>query len=448
MRDLLVTATVFGLLPFALSRPYVGIWLWSWLGYMNPHRLAWGFAYNFPFSQVVAITLFISLVVSKERQRIPLTALTILWAIFLAWMCVTTLFALYPVDAQNQLNKILKIQLMCFLTIVAIRKPQHLHVLLWVVVGSLCFYGIKGGFAMLLQGRSVRLYGPGGFIEDNNALAIAILMTIPILVYLASTIKSKYARLAVLASLFPLAVAIIGSSSRAAFLGAIGMAGLVWIRSQKKLPATVCLGILIPFALWWAPDSWYERIGTITATDEQGQYEGSAQSRLDTWNMIINLTKARPILGAGLDPWRQDLYLRYSDTFQPGDRAQAAHSVYFSILAEHGIVGLVLFFALFAAGWRIASRTIIAAEREPDTQWIASLMRMMQISIFGFLVAGAFHQLPYFDLPWHMLAIVTICQLMVRERARDQSVQRQSRVVVPQSRSAQRPPNMARGPGG
>ena len=39
MRDLLVTGIVFGVLPFVFKRPWIGILLWSWLGYMNPHRL-------------------------------------------------------------------------------------------------------------------------------------------------------------------------------------------------------------------------------------------------------------------------------------------------------------------------------------------------------------------------------------------------------------------------
>jgi putative inorganic carbon (hco3(-)) transporter len=50
MRDIIVTAIVFGLLPMALSRPYVGLYLYSWLSYMNPHKLTWGFATSMPFA--------------------------------------------------------------------------------------------------------------------------------------------------------------------------------------------------------------------------------------------------------------------------------------------------------------------------------------------------------------------------------------------------------------
>ena len=46
MRDIIVTLAVFGLLPLILRRPWLGVLAWSWLGFMNPHRLTWGFAYD------------------------------------------------------------------------------------------------------------------------------------------------------------------------------------------------------------------------------------------------------------------------------------------------------------------------------------------------------------------------------------------------------------------
>ena len=51
IRDLLVTAIVLGALPFALKHAYIGVLLWTWISIMNPHRLAWGFAYTFVVCQ-------------------------------------------------------------------------------------------------------------------------------------------------------------------------------------------------------------------------------------------------------------------------------------------------------------------------------------------------------------------------------------------------------------
>ena len=61
MRDIFVTLIVFGTLPFIFKRPYIGILLWGWLAYMNPHKLSWGFAHEFPFSKIVALVILVAL---------------------------------------------------------------------------------------------------------------------------------------------------------------------------------------------------------------------------------------------------------------------------------------------------------------------------------------------------------------------------------------------------
>ena len=65
MRDLLLTAFTFGLVPFILLNPHIGVLAWSWLSYMNPHRLTWGFAYNMPFAEVISIATLISIALTR-----------------------------------------------------------------------------------------------------------------------------------------------------------------------------------------------------------------------------------------------------------------------------------------------------------------------------------------------------------------------------------------------
>ena len=83
MRDVLVTFLVVVSLPFILKRPYVGILVWSWLSYMNPHRLGWGFAYSMPFAQIVAAVLFVGIFFSTEKKRIPMDGTVLVWIIFM-----------------------------------------------------------------------------------------------------------------------------------------------------------------------------------------------------------------------------------------------------------------------------------------------------------------------------------------------------------------------------
>ena len=60
MRDLLVGLVVFGSLPFILKRPFLGILLMAGLGYMNPHRLCYGFMLTVPVVQIAAIATLIA----------------------------------------------------------------------------------------------------------------------------------------------------------------------------------------------------------------------------------------------------------------------------------------------------------------------------------------------------------------------------------------------------
>ena len=71
MRDLLITFTVFASLPVILRRPDIGVVVWARLSLMSPHRLAYGFAADMPFAQVVGFTLLSGLFFWKEPRKLP-----------------------------------------------------------------------------------------------------------------------------------------------------------------------------------------------------------------------------------------------------------------------------------------------------------------------------------------------------------------------------------------
>ena len=170
MRDIFVTAVVFGVLPFVFSRPYVGLYLYSWLSYMNPHRLAWGFASTMPFAYIVAVSTLLGVLFSKEPKRMPWTREMTVLTLLILWMVFTTFFAFFSSLAWNQLEEVLKIQLMIFLTPLVINSRQRLHGLVWIIALSLGFYGVKGGIFTILHGGVYRVQGPAGsFIAGNRA---------------------------------------------------------------------------------------------------------------------------------------------------------------------------------------------------------------------------------------------------------------------------------------
>ncbi|MBF0421133.1 MAG: hypothetical protein HQL78_13330, partial [Magnetococcales bacterium] len=77
MRDLFLTLFIFGYMPWIIIRPHYGIFMWSWLTYMTPHRLTWSFAFDFRFNYFVTIITLYSIFRSKDYKiRVPINFAT------------------------------------------------------------------------------------------------------------------------------------------------------------------------------------------------------------------------------------------------------------------------------------------------------------------------------------------------------------------------------------
>ena len=88
MRDLALTLFLFGSVPFILWRPTIGVFLWVWVSVMNPHRLAWDYAYDLRFAQVIAIATLVGMVFSRQPKRMPVTPVTVVLFLLVLWMNV------------------------------------------------------------------------------------------------------------------------------------------------------------------------------------------------------------------------------------------------------------------------------------------------------------------------------------------------------------------------
>lgn len=406
MRDILITLIVLTGCIYTLKKPYIGILLWSWLSYMNPHRLAFGFAYNMPFAQITALTLMGSMVFSKDTRKLPVNSITILWIIFLLFMGITTIFAYFPEYALTQYERIIKIQLIAILTMMVITDIEKLKQLLWVIVLSIGYFSVKGGLFTLLTGGGYKVFGPEqSFIEDNNSLAVAVLMIIPLMAYLYQTSTNKWIKLGLLAACTFSFFTIIGSNSRGAFLAIAALGLSYWYKSQHKILTGLVVIIFAVALLAFAPDSWYKRMDTINNYEE----DASSQGRINAWIYAYNAANDN-LLGVGLESWSPETFALYAPN--PLD-VHAAHSIYFSVLADHGWIGLLIFLLIFYLSWKKLKSVIKNTDEQPELKEINLLARMLQVSFTAYLVGGAFLSLSYFDLPWHLISFVIILERIV-----------------------------------
>ncbi len=410
MRDLVITLIVFGSIPFILMRPSIGVLVWSWLGYMNPHRLTWGFAYNFPFSQIVAISLILGLLFSKEPKKIPLNALTVLWLVWVLWMSITTFMAIDSSHSMWEWERTIKIQLMVLATIMVMKTHTRITALVWVIVISIGFYGVKGGIFTILTGGNFIVWGPPmTHITGNNEIAFALVMTLPLMRYLQLESKNRFVRIGLIVSMFLVAVSIIGSYSRGAFLAGSTMALSLILKSKNKFRIGVVLVILAVIAVTFIPQKWEERMATI----QTYEMDASAMGRINAWRFAINLAQDHPVFGGGFDTFLPELFRIYAPV---PDDFHDAHSIYFEVLAEHGFVGLAIFLLLGVAALRNGSRITKLSKDRESLLWVHNLASMVQVSIIGYAVGGAFLGLAYFDLYYHLIAIVILMRLAAEQQ--------------------------------
>ena len=242
MRDIAIFLIVAIGIPFILRNPAVGIGYWVWLSLMNPHRAAWGFAYSFQFAFVVAIATVIGLFITKESRQLQRRRGD------MGIVCLCHVDVLHNIvraraggsrqDARTRDED----------------SVRHIPGAVHTSKARTCQVANVNHrfFDRLLrrQGRRVHaqrggadlVWGPPEtFIADNNALALAVIMTIPLLAYFYIMSTKRWIRAAIVVSIGLCAASALGSYSRGGLLAIIAMSAFLWLKSKGK----VWLGLVV-----------------------------------------------------------------------------------------------------------------------------------------------------------------------------------------------------------
>lgn len=409
MRDLILAAIVFGSIPFILRNPFIGLLMWVWLGIMNPHRLTWGFAYDMPFAQIIVISTLIGMLAnSRQLYKFPVDRVTIVLVLFILWLGVSPFFSFHPEKEFELWVKPFKIQFMVLLALLLVGTRDHLHKLTWVLALSVGFFGIKGGLFTLASAGQHRVWGPeGSFIFDNNTLALAIIMAVPLFRYLQLHSIAPWVKRSCFAAMILCMISAIGSQSRGAFLALGAMGFFLAMKSrQKGLIAVLALAAL-PVAWYLMPESWTARMSTI----QTYQQDASAMGRINGWITAWNLAVDRFPIGGGFAIVEPDVYLRYAPD---PTLLLVAHSIYFQVLGQHGFMGLALFLSVFGFSWLNGSWIVRNTKGRTDLDWAHDLAAMCQVSLVGYAVGGAFLNLTYFDLPYYIVMMLVVLRWLVK----------------------------------
>ena len=308
---------------------------------------------------------------------------------------------------------------MCILTI---KTKHHINIFIWAITLSAAYFGAAEGLKYIVTAGGHTVAGiPGSRLGDRNELALAVNMTLPLIVFLLSQTNSKWLKIALIGAVAFNIVAIIGSFSRGGLLGLIVIGGYFFLQSKRKLIVSIFLIFSVVISSAFVSDEWTNRMDTINTMEEDASFLG----RVAAWKQSVLMAVDHPVFGGGFKAGQNPaVWYLYEDNFHQlnfiidtgdykVDHPKAAHSIYFQVLGDQGFVGLFIFLGILLLSYRKLSWVI----KNTTDEWFIGLARMIKVSIVAYAAGGAALSLPYFDLSFALFAIThVLCEIINREK--------------------------------
>ncbi len=411
IRDILMLVLGYGCVPLALYNAYYGLLAYCWLSFMNPQRLVWS-----PTVQeariifVVGAALIIRAFFSAG-PKIRLSWLTVSFLILGGWFAICTLTSTHLDLSTKELILFSKVAIAALLITGLVQTRKQLK---WMMILlALCpgIWAIKFGQYFLRTGAISDSGGPFG---DNNDTAVFIALCIPLLVFCTCEVKTKRVRWAMYIAAGLAVPAVLLTGSRGGLLTLAGAVALtVWrkIGWWQAIPVGAAITLLV---FWLLPSAQSQRYETIRSFEQ----DPSAMSRIWAWKTSLAMAADRPVTGIGFG---QEAYIREYNSYKvlKQDRPHAAHSIWFSTLAETGYVGLGLY-VMMLLSVLLATRRIMKQTARQDsrqTHWAWNYAAAIQCALLTFMIGGTFLSQTRSEFVFALCMIVVPLSVLVKKEA-------------------------------
>ena len=364
-----------------------------------------------PFAQIIALPVLVGVFTApdKERRSIPWCRESLMLLALWLDYTFTTVLSFYPDMAWPHLEKVSKILLFTFLTLKFFQTRERLRPLFMVLALSIGFYGLKGGiwvFRTPTLGSGAVLGPEGTFISGNTEIGLALDMTLPFLLILAREEPRRWLRRLMLIAFGFSVIAILFTYSRGAILGLPVVLMMLFMRARRRIIGIIAILIFGFFVMTFPPEQWFNRMHTLETYDQ----DRSSVMRLQSWYVAWHFALDHPLTGGGF--WVLDHDETFSLYLKDYIRAQSAHSIYLTVLGDHGFPGFFLFVGLMLSSFLTLFRLRRTARNNPSAQWLVNYCQMIEASLMAYAVSGAFLSQSYWDLFYHLVSFVILLQVI------------------------------------
>lgn len=419
MRDLLFLSVMLTLVPLSLRFPVVGAMGWAWTALLTPNDWLYSYMAGLPFNKIFAITTLVSLALNARQVHLRMNRT--LWLMLLMAL-IGTVSALFSIDQSAEswdlYFKLLKIIVFPFVLTAVLRNRLDVHAVLLAIALGMGFVGVSEGAFYVASAGGHKIVGNAS-MGDNNQMAVALLVAVPIVLYLAAQSQLRWVRLIGYAAAALLITAIIGTYSRGALVGLVALAVYMIAASRRKVLGLIMVALVGTAVLVAAPATWFQRMDTIGDANDDHSFTG----RVIAWKVSTMIALGRPLTGGGFHAVQHafawGLYservgvLDFIPTAAPGPFPRAAHSIYFETLGDLGFTGLFTFLALMGTAYLNCRAVRRRCAGNLGLRWANDLAFSLQSSLVVYAVAGAAVSVSYVDYLYIVVTLATVLRSIV-----------------------------------
>ncbi|MCM2681500.1 putative O-glycosylation ligase, exosortase A system-associated [Echinimonas agarilytica] len=425
MRDPIFLAAFIYLLYLGLKHPSVAVSTWLWVAMVMPKNALYGFGSSMRFNAFIALATIATTVLNNKKVKGCFDAISFMAVAFFVQMTLSSIFAENdPKPVWVAYDKAVKILLLYFFATALINTRKQLELFVLAMLIGLSYHGVIEGLKFAASGGGHRIHT--GFMGDNNMLALALCMAMPLFGYFMAQAPNKIYRWAAAGCMLLFALSIMGTNSRGGFVGMAFLLLMNFVFAKKKLGLGVIYTIGIIFAVSLMQDQYIDRLNTI---DNAAESDGSFMGRLVAWKVATLLALEHPFLGVGFYGLQNHgLFFGQAEnydnlSFIPAPDiyfatfAKAAHSIYFQVLSDHGFVGFFIYFGMIGIAIIKAMNLMMSATSE---EWMRNLAKYVLVALMVFCLSGAALSFAYNDVSFALLAMVTIMGKIKRTQQQEQ----------------------------
>ncbi|SDB58062.1 O-antigen ligase [Desulfonatronum thiosulfatophilum] len=303
-----------------------------------------------------------------------------------------------------------------FLLIYAVNNFHDLRKLFWAFIFGVMILA----YFMITASGTGRLAASATY--DPNDIAMLFVITLPIVYFFMNSRKGP-TKLVLMGILLALLFAFILTGSRGGFIGLMVITIFILFMDKYRtwLTKILVLGIAVLAFFQFAPETYWERIRTITTYEEDYNYSAE-YGRKALWKRGMQMMMQNPLTGVGAAAFTTGLGLSYGEE---GGKWLTAHNAFVQIGAELGIGGFVLFIWLIASSIRYLRRLRAKYARQPgifrDHLWMATAL---EVSLWGYVATAMFLSAAYFVMFYFLIAMCCILrklemQVELQEQAQE-----------------------------